>query len=369
MCNIVLKVRITASWALANICDSFRHIAGSSTADKYVIIDDPSLISLLECALQLSRDGDKIKANAVRALGNLSRFVNFSNKTFTATVSQRVKETSHKTNSLWLEKMVNAFVSCVTTGNVKVQWNVCRALGNLFLNKSIELCEMTWTTSVYSILLLLLRDSLNFKIRIHAAAALAVPTKREDYGDLFVDILQALIHVLETLNTDHVVSSSSLRYRQALAEQMTITTLHVLGLVSMEDCKNLSDFFSKKALFLEDWLISLCAKLKNVVQFEDSEDQLCAEAIHTSSIENGEVSLKSSPVGCSGNKKHDLLENKVSEYCSITENCKLREETSARKISILKAIRSIILSLRFGSHQHLVANFEDIVLRFDMIES
>jgi hypothetical protein len=33
--------------------------------------------------------------------------------------------------------------------------------------------------SVYSILLLLLRDSSNFKIRIHAASALAVPSTRE----------------------------------------------------------------------------------------------------------------------------------------------------------------------------------------------
>lgn len=32
--------------------------------------------------------------------------------------------------------------------------------------------------SVYSILLLLLRDSTNYKIRIHAAAALAVPASR-----------------------------------------------------------------------------------------------------------------------------------------------------------------------------------------------
>jgi hypothetical protein len=39
--------------------------------------------------------------------------------------------------------------------------------------------------SVYSILLLLLRDSANFKIRIHAACALAVPVSRQGRGAHF----------------------------------------------------------------------------------------------------------------------------------------------------------------------------------------
>ncbi|XP_022870749.1 HEAT repeat-containing protein 6-like [Olea europaea var. sylvestris] len=78
-------------------------------------------------------------------------------------------------NFHWLGKMVQAFLSCVTTGNVKVQWNVCHALSNLFSNKTLKLQDMNWAPSVFSILLLLLRDSSNFKIRIQAAAALAVP--------------------------------------------------------------------------------------------------------------------------------------------------------------------------------------------------
>ncbi|CAI9786719.1 unnamed protein product [Fraxinus pennsylvanica] len=84
-------------------------------------------------------------------------------------------QSAYSGNFHWLGKMVQAFLSCVTTGNVKVQWNVCHALSNLFSNKTLKLQDMDWAPSVFSILLLLLRDSSNFKIRIQAAAALAVP--------------------------------------------------------------------------------------------------------------------------------------------------------------------------------------------------
>ncbi|KAI3817957.1 hypothetical protein L1987_11759 [Smallanthus sonchifolius] len=58
-----------------------------------------------------------------------------------------------------------------------VRWNVCHALSNLFLNETSKLqdTDCVEAPSVFSILLLLLRDYSNFKIRIQAAAALAAP--------------------------------------------------------------------------------------------------------------------------------------------------------------------------------------------------
>ncbi|RWW10583.1 hypothetical protein GW17_00025868 [Ensete ventricosum] len=170
-------VRITASWALANICDALRHRATELDLDSPEEFSDAgeirlsdSISLLVESALRLTKDGDKvrctdgqIKSNAVRALGNLSRFIRLNNHSAESLprtdwfffISSGSKSAFHG-NAHWLERMVQAFVSCVTTGNVKV----CLA------------------PTVYSILLLLLRDSTNFKIRIHAAVALAVPTSR-----------------------------------------------------------------------------------------------------------------------------------------------------------------------------------------------
>ncbi|MQM01181.1 hypothetical protein Taro_033931 [Colocasia esculenta] len=297
-----ISVRITSSWALANICDSLRHRAADLHPGDSSGHADSGFISLLfECALQLTKDGDKIKANAVRALGNLSRFVNCSyNYTMdhglveciTAIALQRSPQSLEihhrsetgdpgnpcqviKSASLqfphWPERMVQAFVSCVTTGNVKVQWNVCHALGNLFLNESLKLQDASWAPSVYSILLLLLRDSTNFKIRIHAAVALAVPGSRVDYGSSFSDIVQGLVHVLESIASERVLDPSNFKYRDTLEKQLVLTMLHVLGLASSKDDQSLKDFLIKKASFLEQWLSRLCSLLPQTSDQADPE--------------------------------------------------------------------------------------------------
>ncbi|XVF10239.1 hypothetical protein REPUB_Repub07fG0165800 [Reevesia pubescens] len=287
----VVSVRIPASWALANICDSLRHFVDDFRIEQSTDSETNSqLVELLtECALRLTKDGDKIKSNAVRALGNLARFVRYTssscvhnkpvaNTGFSSTCNNVMLPARGDLNAFdggainssypaslkdlhWLERMVQAFISCVTTGNVKVQWNVCHALSNLFLNKTIQLEEMDWAPSVFGILLLLLRDSSNFKIRIQAAAALAVPALALDYGKSFPDIVQGLEHVVENLGSDPIAVPSSFKYRIALENQLTSTLLHVLSLASATDHQPLKDFLVKKATFLEDWFKMLCSSL------------------------------------------------------------------------------------------------------------
>ncbi|KAH9718796.1 DUF4042 domain-containing protein [Citrus sinensis] len=249
----LVSVRITASWALANICDSIRHCIDDFAFKPSIDSNANShlMASLTESALNLTKDGDKIKSNAVRGLGNLSRFVKYTSSSHPASLG----------DSRWLERIVQALVSCVTTGNVKVQWNVCRALSNLFLNETINLEDMDWAPSVFSILLLLLRDSSNFKIRIQAAAALAVPSSVSDYGKSFSDVVQGLEHILENLGADHLSAPSSFKYRVALQKQLTSTMLHVLSLASSSDHQPLKDFLVKKSSFLEEWFKVLCSSL------------------------------------------------------------------------------------------------------------
>ncbi|MCO5611426.1 hypothetical protein L7F22_065679 [Adiantum nelumboides] len=251
-----LAVRITASWALANLCDGLA-LEGVSPS--------LSLKALAECAMRLSKDNDKVRANAVRALGNLTRIIKFDAddaSTVTKVVDgvnpplvEKPQLKASEKSSL-LERVVQTLVSCVTTGNVKVQWNVCHALGNLFLNKSIAMPDMAWATSVYSILLLLLRDSKNFKIRIQAASALAVPEIRGDYGESFSDVVQALVRALDTLSSSESLDPSTFKYASALNEQLTTTCLHVLGLAECGDYELLQDFLIKREFFLENWLRS-----------------------------------------------------------------------------------------------------------------
>ncbi|ONK59062.1 uncharacterized protein A4U43_C08F2590 [Asparagus officinalis] len=278
-----VAVRITACWALANICDSLRSQATDLRLERSEgdVCDAKSISLLFETALWLIKDGDKIKANAVRALGNLSRFIKFtcystssnglsgcldshdsakgtefsqinaSKTSGPSTYKSTISKSTLCVESSWLERIIQAFVSCVTTGNVKVQWNVCHALSNLFMNDAIKLHNMPWTPSVYSILLLLLRDAANYKIRIHAAVALAVPASRLDYGNSFIDIVQGLVHVLESISSAQAISPSSFKYKDSLEQQVMLTTSHVLGLASSDDDQILKDFLIKKASFMQ----------------------------------------------------------------------------------------------------------------------
>ncbi|KAG8381701.1 hypothetical protein BUALT_Bualt05G0000100 [Buddleja alternifolia] len=312
----LVSVRITASWALANICDSLSHCTDALHAGGPV--ENSQFISMLvDSALRLTRDNDKVKANAVRSLGNLSRFIQFTSPfvpgdqvDFThlklecsgAKASKDdMKERSDSFptplsgSSDWLEQMVQAFLSCVTTGNVKVQWNVCHALSNLFFNKTLKLRDMDWASSVFSILLLLLRDSSNFKIRIQAAAALAVPETLNDYGRSYYDVVKGVEHVIENFKSDRISEPSNFKYWIALEKQgfqsteqrhqlrqaslnllsakikLTSTMLHLLVLAARCDHQAIQDFLIKKASFLEVWIKDLCTSLADTTCSQDDE--------------------------------------------------------------------------------------------------
>ncbi|XVE58219.1 hypothetical protein DITRI_Ditri04bG0152400 [Diplodiscus trichospermus] len=305
----VVSVRIPASWALANICDSFRHFVDDFPLKHSTDSDTNSqLVELLtECALRVTKDGDKIKSNAVRALGNLARFVRYKSSSCAHDKPEgntRFSSTCNNTTMLpvrgnlkafnggainsscsaslkdldSLERMVQAFISCVTTGNVKVQWNVCHALSNLFLNKTIQLQDMDWAPSVFGILLLLLRDSPNFKIRIQAAAALSVPASALDYGKSFSDVVHGLEHVVENLGSDQISIPSSFKYRIALEKQ--------------------------KASFLEDWFKRLCSSLGETT----AQPEIQSDSIANQKKEMISKAIQSLIEVYEGNNQHTISE-------------------------------------------------------------
>ncbi|KAI9092290.1 hypothetical protein K1719_027790 [Acacia pycnantha] len=292
----LVSVRITASWALANISDSIRHCVSYLPFGCTGTHANPQLIiSLSECALHLAKDGDKVKSNAVRALGYISRIfrctsskfhersvdhIDHASKAFSSgeerkafqgynpyTCQSYSSEDSHR-----LEKMVQAIISCITTGNVKVQWNACHALGNLFLNETLRLQDVDWAPFVFGFLLQLLRDSPNFKIRIQAAAALAVPATVLDYGISFSDVVQGVGHVIENLSVDSNSAPTNFKYKIALQKQLTLTMLHILSLTSSTKHDPLKAFLVKKASFLEDWFMGLCSSVEKICQL-DAQDE------------------------------------------------------------------------------------------------
>lgn len=361
--DVAITVRITASWALANICDALRSAAESESVCS---VSSTALTDLAECAIKLSKEGDKVRANAVRALGNLARFVSFSgqdavnSQPYTCDsmcAESRVLKQGIPETYPWLERMVHTLVSCVTTGNVKVQWNVCHALGNLFLNKSLALPKVTWAVSVFSILLLLLRGSANFKIRIQAASALAVPTSRQDYGESFHDVIQALVLALDSLESSYqVLDPSSFKYMNVLTEQLTASSLHVLELATPYDYDILQDFLLKRRTFLEAWLKSTYYSAVRIAA------SVC-QGMETQALEENSNCHSSR---CSMHNEKLLPPPKARiRYALNSEDATCSEESSSlRKASIRRVVEKLIELYRYGNQAKVVLVFEQLLTEF-----
>jgi hypothetical protein len=63
--------------------------------------------------------------------------------------------------------------------------------------------------SLLLVLIVLVRDSSNFKIKTHAAAALAAVSSRQGYGDCYADAVLVLLAALDALEGSSSSSSSS----------------------------------------------------------------------------------------------------------------------------------------------------------------
>ena len=93
-----------------------------------------------------------------------------------------------------LRDITQALMSCLATGNAKTQWNACRAVRELFANKTIAIesasaCDASMTSTALRMCLMLVRDARHFKLRAHAAATLAAPQSREAFGNAYADVL------------------------------------------------------------------------------------------------------------------------------------------------------------------------------------
>lgn len=110
---------------------------------------------------------------------------------------------------------------CISAGNMKVKWNACYAIGNFMRNPVMFLMELRnfdWQSFVIPTLCKIIVDFPNFKVRINAAAALAVPETREYLGNYYLIIWSALLEALE--QSDHITDFNEYQHRDNLVDQV-----------------------------------------------------------------------------------------------------------------------------------------------------
>ncbi|NXB81319.1 HEAT6 protein, partial [Donacobius atricapilla] len=217
------NVRAKAAWSLGNLTDTLiinMETMGQSFQEE---LSDLLLLKLLRSATEASKDRDKVKSNAVRALGNVLHFLQPCH-----VANPRFREA--------IEESLQALIATVgSEATMKVRWNACYALGNVFKNPALPLGETPWATQAFSALSSVVKSCKNFKVRIKSAMALSIPSKRECYGstEQFCQIWSALVVALQ--RSEDTEDFLEFKYSSSLRTQICRALLHLLRLARGTD--------------------------------------------------------------------------------------------------------------------------------------
>eukprot|EP00873_Tetraselmis_striata_P014002 jgi/Tetstr1/434266/TSEL_023373.t1 len=260
LCDSALSVRIPASWGLGNLCSISAVCSQAPEANAQLLcLFKARLSELLEAAMQAARDSDKVRSNGVRMLGCLVALTGIDHAE------------APSLEEKWIEPLLQCLLSSLTTGNVKVQWNACFSANNVLCNQAM-LAHPTVVARLPGLLLVLImlvRDCANFKIRTHASAALMSLGSRDLYGDCFADAVQVIVATLaepagrasaHSIKSDDAGGAKlpDASYHSLLRRQSQATLLHLFSLARDADAALLRDTLTKRRAFLLGFSRAAC---------------------------------------------------------------------------------------------------------------
>ncbi|XP_061163365.1 HEAT repeat-containing protein 6-like [Saccostrea echinata] len=217
-----LNVRFKTAWSLANLCDAL--VLNKIDGDNDFMNDfsDMLLQKLFSTSIKACQDSDKVKSNAVRALGNILRYLPI----------RSLGKSSFRTS---VEDGVKALIKNISSGTMKLRWNACYAVSNMFKNTLLNFGGAPWTQDLMVTLCAVVKDCKNFKVRINAALALGSPSERGHYGDcqLFSFVWESLVIALET--SEDITDFAEFKYRNNLNNQICTSILHLVTLLQAID--------------------------------------------------------------------------------------------------------------------------------------
>ncbi|KAG0177249.1 HEAT repeat-containing protein 6 [Apophysomyces sp. BC1021] len=212
-------VRVRASWAQGNLCDA---MVLESEKEEFCLkewISVSTWIQILTTSTAASVDNDKLRSNAVRAMGSLLRI---TPKEFFAT------------GRILIRNALTGLIKNIETGSLKTRWNACHAASNMLQNPDFPIGYMEdgdvfpWTSALYIALCQSLTQCKNFKVRINACLALSTPSHRDRYGDpsQFGMIINAIKDAWTACDSEETEFQEN-RYKEQLKDQLVTALKHM----------------------------------------------------------------------------------------------------------------------------------------------
>ncbi|XP_062412103.1 HEAT repeat-containing protein 6 isoform X2 [Sardina pilchardus] len=256
------NVRAKAAWSLGNLTDAIIVNRENVVVDFQKELTSGLLFKLVKSSIQAAKDKDRVKSNAVRALGNLLHLLQL----------QQLKQPGFEE---LLEQAMSVLVDTVRSdATMKVRWNACYALGNAFKNPALPLGTASWSAEAYSALSCVVVSCKNFKVRIKSAAALSIPSSRTKYGSSgqFTQIWIAVAKALE--NSKDGVDFVEYRYHTSLCAQLCETLLHLLNLCQTQDLGTIQGTITGSfGSTLMGFLVNYLVEHESETEKEDKEEK------------------------------------------------------------------------------------------------
>jgi len=231
-------VRVSASWALANLSDIL--IASKSEMERTGEFDEfPSswLGQMLETGISLATDSASAvntKSNAVRCVGNMLNYIS----------PDIISDEKYQN---LMDSGTRALITNISSGKImKIRWNACYASANVLKKAGLSESTGPWVRDLVLCLINTINNFQNFKVRINAALALGSVWGRPVLGTQFFSVLQGLVSSLESSQNLEVFGEW--QHQANLVDQLCITICHLLSFL-----ENQQEFTKCCRMLHENW--------------------------------------------------------------------------------------------------------------------
>ncbi|KAI9598300.1 armadillo-type protein [Syncephalis fuscata] len=227
-----LDVRLRVFWAMANLCDLLAENSTIQTA----LLNREMYLQLSEAVLNGAKDNVKLRSHAVRAIGGL-----------VLAADELILGAPVRLNDL-----VQAVCMNVKGGPLKVRWNACHTIGRMFQNPHFPMGDATWTSIVVNTLKEAIKQTKNYKIRIHACGAFRALPSRASFGNssLFASVIDTVIKALQNVASMGDAKFTEYKYVEQLKQQLIDCGHYLLTIVTEKDKQLLSSSLSALTVLL-----------------------------------------------------------------------------------------------------------------------